>query len=144
MLVCKQGDIFTSDCKTLVVPTNCMGPMGAGLAKQFRDRFVGLETRHKEMCRHGAICIGRLWLWKGDDTKWILALPTKTDWRLPSNMQYVKTGLDIFVETYQEYNLESVAFPVLGCGLGGLDKEEVIDVMVNKLSDLSIKIELYC
>ncbi len=36
----KRGDIFTSSCGWLVNPVNCEGVMGAGLAKQFKERYL--------------------------------------------------------------------------------------------------------
>jgi O-acetyl-ADP-ribose deacetylase (regulator of RNase III) len=39
--------------------------------------------------------------------------------------------------------IESIAFPALGCGNGGLNWNDVKPVMIEFLEDLDIKIEIY-
>lgn len=143
MISIKSGDIFTSNCKTLVVPTNCKGPMGAGLAAQFRDRFTGLEHRHKELCRLGHLSIGKLWMWHGDSEHTVMTFPTKNDWRNPSELSYVALGLAEFSRTYSDLGITSIAFPLLGTGLGGLPKAVVMQLMEAHLSELPINIEIW-
>jgi len=69
--------------------------------------------------------------------------PTKDHWRSPSKMEYIRNGLDWFTDHYQELGIESVAFPPLGCGNGGLAWEDVGPVMYQKLSGLPIDIDIY-
>lgn len=69
--------------------------------------------------------------------------PTKDHWRSPSRLSYVIDGLDWFVENYERYNIESVAFPPLGCGNGGLSWSTVGPIMYQKLSKLPIQVEIY-
>jgi uncharacterized protein YwgA len=52
-------------------------------------------------------------------------------------------GLDIFVQKYKEWGIESVAFPPLGCGNGGLEWAVVGPVMYQRLSALDISVEIY-
>jgi O-acetyl-ADP-ribose deacetylase (regulator of RNase III) len=53
MIVYKTGDIFTSNAEILVNPVNCKGVMGAGLAKQFRERFPENYLEYKNYCKNG-------------------------------------------------------------------------------------------
>ena len=39
MIRIKLGDIFESEMKTLVNTINCVGVMGKGIAKIYKDRF---------------------------------------------------------------------------------------------------------
>ncbi|MDX8409256.1 MAG: hypothetical protein R8J84_04320, partial [Mariprofundales bacterium] len=64
-------------------------------------------------------------------------------WRSPSRLEDIIHGLDIFVEKYKEWGLESIAFPPLGCGNGGLDWEVVGPIMYQKLLPLDIDVEIY-
>lgn len=38
-----------------------------------------------------------------------------------------------FVETYQNKSITSIAFPMLGCNNGGLDKDLVLEIMTKHL-----------
>ena len=41
MIVFKKGNLFDSECLTLVNTVNCEGVMGKGLAKQFKEKYKG-------------------------------------------------------------------------------------------------------
>ena len=49
----------------------------------------------------------------------------------------------MFVRGHKKLGIKSVAFPKLGCGLGGLDWEEVRPIMEYYLSNLDIEVEIY-
>lgn len=49
-----------------------------------------------------------------------------------------------FVETYKDKNIESIAFPMLGCSNGGLETEKVLEIMVKHLSKCdNLIVEIY-
>lgn len=69
-----RGDLFASGADVLVNPVNCLGVQGAGLARQFRDRFPALDEEYREACRSGALRLGNPVL--SDDGR-VLWFPTK-------------------------------------------------------------------
>lgn len=143
MITYTTGDIFTSDMRVLVNPVNTVGVMGKGLAKQFKIRFPTMFTAYKAACENNTLTVGKLHLYR-TDAKWILNFPTKGHWRAKSKLADIESGLQQFLHIYQSEEIESVAFPMLGCGLGGLDWQlEVKPLMENYLKDLSIPIEIY-
>lgn len=143
MITYKSGDIFTSDMQTLVNPVNTVGVMGKGLAKQFKIRFPSMFEAYKAACGNHTLGIGDLHLYRADD-KWILNFPTKAHWRAQSKLEYIEAGFTRFSEIYQQGEITSIAFPMLGCGLGGLDwKAEVKPLMEQYLKDLNIPVEIY-
>jgi hypothetical protein len=67
--------------------------------------------------------------------------PTKKNWRSPSKIEYIEMGLKKFVSEYEKLGITSIAFPLLGCGNGGLDWEsEVKPLMEKYLKSLPIEI----
>ena len=73
----------------------------------------------------------------------MLNFPTKKHWRDPSKMSYIKAGLEKFANTYTSKNIDSVAFPLLGAANGGLNKDEVINLMMKFLEPLNIECEIW-
>lgn len=139
-----NGDLFNSQCQTLVNTVNCVGVMGKGIALSFKQRYPDMFKRYQEICRQQLLNVGKLWLWKGD-IHWVLNFPTKIHWRNPSQIEWIERGLDKFVETYHDKGITSIAFPALGCNNGGLSKEVVIPIMEEKLRQCTdIDIEIYC
>lgn len=126
-----SGNIFGSPAKTLVNPVNTVGVMGKGLAKEFKKRYPEMFKEYQLYCKQGSLDIGKLWLYKTDH-KWILNFPTKKSWRSPSKIEYIEAGLSKLTLTYAEKGITSIAFPLLGCGNGGLDWETGVQPLFKK------------
>lgn len=138
-----KGNIFESTCQTLVNTVNCEGFMGKGIALEFKNRFPEMYQEYKEICEKQALKPGLLYLYK-KSTPWILNFPTKINWKYPSKMEYIKLGLKKFVSTYKDRGIKSVAFPELGSSLGGLNWNDVKNLMYDYLLPLeNIDIEIY-
>lgn len=139
-----KGNIFNTKAQTVVNTVNCVGVMGKGIALVYKLRYPYMFDMYHNYCKQHLISIGKLWLYKDDETyPWVLNFPTKNHWKYPSKMEYIEAGLKKFVETYKERGISSIAFPLLGTNNGGLDKLEVIDLMVKYLSQCDIPIEIY-
>lgn len=113
------GDIFASDCEALVNPVNCVGVMGAGLAKQFKQRYPEMFSDYAAWCATGGMAPGSISLWSTEETPYVFLVATKDHWRDPSTLDYVKRCMDGLVLCAPDL-VESIAVPALGCGLGGL------------------------
>lgn len=143
MLTYKSGDIFTSQMQTLVNPVNTVGVMGKGLAKQFKMCFPDMFENYQLACNNNSLTVGQLHLYQTEE-HWILNFPTKQHWRGKSKLTYIESGLQRFIDIYEIEQIKSVAFPMLGCGLGGLDWEsDVHPIMKSSLGNLAIPIEIY-
>lgn len=137
-----SGNIFTSNCQTLVNTINCVGVMGAGIALECRLRYPDMHEKYIKLCDSNQIDIGLLWIYKSTN-RWVLNFPTKKHWKYPSKKEYLHIGLDKFVNTYQEKGIESIAFPLLGADKGGIPQEESLSIMMSYLNKPSIDIEIY-
>jgi len=136
------GDVFESSSQVVVNPVNVVGVMGKGLAKKFKQAYPDMFKQYKTLCDQGELVVGKLWLYKAPD-KWILNFPTKQHWRQKSKLEYIEAGLKEFVDTYDTLGIQSISFPMLGCGAGGLDWEDVRPLMESYLGDLPIEITVY-
>ena len=142
-----DGNIFNTKAQVIVNTVNCVGVMGKGVALVFKLRYPKMFDIYQDYCNQKFIGIGKLWLYKAEtDKPWVLNFPTKFHWKYPSKIEYIEKGLIKFVETYKEKEIRSIAFPLLGTHNGGLDKQEVKNLMNNylgKCTDISIEIYEY-
>lgn len=139
-----KGNIFNTKAQTVVNTVNCVGVMGKGIALVYKLRYPQMFDIYHDYCKRHLIGIGKLWLYKGDETDpWVLNFPTKLHWKYPSKIEYLEQGLKKFVDTYEERGITSVAFPMLGTHNGGLDKDIVRTLMVSYLSQCNIPVEIY-
>lgn len=124
MLKFVVGDIFRLQADMLVNPVNTVGVMGAGLAAQFSERYPEMFENYKLLCKHGQVRVGEPFLWKRT-LPWILNVATKTHWKYKSELSYVHAACLSIASVVNQFNLNSVGLPWLGCGEGGLSKDEV-------------------
>ena len=137
-----HGNIFTSQCQTIVNTVNCVGVMGAGIALECRLRFPSMYQQYLGLCKDGRIDIGVLWLCKST-TPWVLNFPTKKHWKYPTKEQYLHAGLQKFMAEYMTRGIETIAFPLLGAQHGGLDPARSLDLMQSYLGKCTIPVEIY-
>ena len=138
----KIGNIFESKCTAIVNTVNCVGIMGKGIALEFKKRYPEMYAEYVLKCNRGELKPGVPYFYQNNG-ECILNFPTKNHWRSPSKLSYVIDGLDWFLANYDKYHIESIAFPPLGCGNGGLTWGVVGPVMYQKLNKLPIQVEIY-
>ena len=144
-----HDNIFESHAQAIVNPINCVGNMGGGLARLFRLRYPEMNEAYQLACAGGLIVPGRMWVWHHtgknltDPSRAIINFPTKLDWRNPSEMEYIEDGLEDLRLVIADLKLESIAFPPLGCGLGGLDWEEVEPMLIDLAGRTSACLHIY-
>ncbi|MGH8933129.1 MAG: type II toxin-antitoxin system antitoxin DNA ADP-ribosyl glycohydrolase DarG [Egibacteraceae bacterium] len=138
-----KGDLFESEAQTLVNTVNCVGVMGKGIALGFRKRFPDMYEDYVRRCASGDVWLGRPYLYKSLIPPWVLNFPTKDHWRSVAKLSDITNGLDYLAEHYQDWGIESLAVPPLGCGEGQLDWRVVGPTLYRKLASLDVDVELY-
>ena len=142
-----EGNLFESSSEALVNTVNTVGVMGKGIALQFKNQFPNNFKSYSKACKEGRIEIGKLFLTEEESLiagkRIIINFPTKTDWRKPSEYEYIEYGLKDLAKILTEKNIHSVAIPPLGAGHGGLDWNRVKELMQKYLADLDCEILIY-
>lgn len=142
MITYVDSNLFESPAKVLVNTVNTVGVMGKGIAKTFKEVYPEMFKQYQGFCRDGSLTVGKLWLYKTSH-KWILNFPTKQHWRAQSKLEYIEAGLQKFADTYDRKSLLQVSFPMLGCGNGELDWEDVRPLMEHYLRPLPIDVYIH-
>jgi len=142
-----EGNILESNADALVNTVNTVGVMGKGLALQFKKEFPQNYKIYHQACKDKSFTIGNLIVTEEESLlygkKTIIDLPTKTDWRKPSEYSYIEIGLERLASLIQERNIKSIAIPSLGTGHGGLDWNQVRTIIERILKDVNSEIQVY-
>jgi len=125
VLIEKTGNLFDALVEALVNAVNCEGVMGKGLALAFKTRFPEMFASYREACRQNELRPGGLHTFRSPGEPWVINFPTKNHWRNPSRLEYIEAALPRLVTCVQNHGIRSIAIPALGCGLGGLDWNQV-------------------
>ena len=140
------GDIFKSTARFLVNPVNCVGMSGA-LAGAFADRYPEMAATYESLCNStgtGVIQMGCPIVYDFDPTGvGIILFPTMVFPGSPASLGAIVDGLLAVRKTIQRWGIKSMAFPMIGCGVGGLRWEWVRNCIIMLLGDLDVTLELY-
>ncbi|MEL6933785.1 MAG: macro domain-containing protein [Pseudomonadota bacterium] len=138
-----EGNMFDVEADIRVNTVNCVGAMGAGVARAFRQRNPEMFKAYNAECKRGNIKPGEMFVWKELTGDWIVNFPTKRHWRDPSRYEDIESGLMALREYLQEQGSVTVALPALGCGNGGLDWSKVSKMIENSLVGLEAHIKVF-
>lgn len=136
------GDLLQSSAEALVNTVNCEGYMGKGIAYQFKLQFPDTNADYVKVCKRGALRPGQLHYFR-ERGKIVINFPTKDKWRERSRIEYIENGLDALSDLIYELEIKSIAIPPLGSGNGGLNWDEVKEVISHKLEHLSGLLDIF-
>lgn len=134
LTVIRNGDILQSRCPALVNPVNCVGVMGKGLAKQFRNRYPDMDRQYRQDCNSRLLQPGTIRAYPVSPNRTVICLPTKRHWREPSRLQDIAAGLDALGDWITDNPVPGIAIPPLGAGLGGL-RWNVVRPLIIRFAD---------
>ncbi|MDR7369714.1 macro domain-containing protein [Flavobacterium aquidurense] len=147
MIQYKNDNLLESEAEALVNTVNTVGIMGKGIALQFKNQYPNNYKLYKQACKLNEVKVGKMFVTEESSLlggkKIIINFPTKTDWRKPSEYEYIELGLRDLVEIIKEKKIKSVAIPPLGAGNGGLDWNRVKNLMEQYLKDIDSTIFIY-
>lgn len=122
------GNLLEADADALVNTVNTKGVMGKGVALQFKRAFPENYKAYRAACAAGHVQLGRMFVFDSGRLgrpRYIINFPTKDHWRSRSRLSDIEAGLEDLRRVLGELEIESVALPPLGCGLGGLHWSDV-------------------
>jgi O-acetyl-ADP-ribose deacetylase (regulator of RNase III) len=145
------GDLFDSGRDVLVNPVNCVGVMGT-LSGTFREKFPTYARDYVRKCDLGDINIGAVDIYHTGLTttvSHIVSFPTMFHPGTPANLSSILLGLEDMRVKLTELTKDDggwqpirVGIPALGCGVGGLDFKDVVDLVYMALDHID-GIEVY-
>lgn len=136
-----EGDILKAKTDYIAIPVNIVGVAGAGLAKQWALQYPDLEKEYKAWCQRRA-------LGKASQQVIIyekfLMFPTKKHYKDKSDLTHIKHELGyMYWYMLPHYKDRSIALPMLGAGLGGLNSEDVFKLIEKKAIGAEYSYDIY-
>lgn len=156
MIKILDGDMFSSGADSLVCPVNCVGTMGAGLAKVFRERYLDASKEYQRSCSFGLVAPGDALPILSASGERLPEKPgpllyfaaTKKHWRDPSKLGWISMCADWLVgrAVANAKTQESIAIPALGAGCGGLAWDDVRPILIEaaeRIDAAGVRVMLY-
>ena len=140
MIEYTQGDILKSDVEAIVNTVNCVGVMGRGIALQYKKQYPDNFKFYETACKRNLLIPGKMLVYDMKtliNPRYIINFPTKRHWRGVSKIEDIESGLLDLISVIDSHNINSIAVPPLGCGLGGLAWSEIKPRMEYAFAQLS-------
>lgn len=118
-----KGDLFEFDFDAVAHGCNTRGVMGAGIAKQFAQRYPNMEQHYRWLCQRGDFKLGSVMTWGGKPT--IFNLGTQTFPGANAELEAVRWTLWNATKDSVAYGHRTFGIPLIGAGIGGLNPEDV-------------------
>lgn len=127
------GDITKLEVDAVVNPANSQLLMGGGVAGAILR--AGGSKIQEEALKKAPTPIGKAVATTGGKlrAKYVIHAPTMTRPAMPTNRENARLAAKAALECARQTGIESVAFPGLGTGVGGLDARDAADVMVGEI-----------
>lgn len=140
------GNLLQADAEALVNTVNTKGVMGKGVALQFKRAFPENFKAYRAACAAGRVRLGEMFVFDSgrmDRPRYIINFPTKDHWRSRSRLSDIDAGLADLRRVLTELQIDSVAVPPLGCGLGGLRWDDIRPRIEAALSAIPVRALVY-
>jgi O-acetyl-ADP-ribose deacetylase (regulator of RNase III) len=139
-----QGDVFESGAPIIAHGCNTVGVMGAGIAKEMRNRYPLMHMRYQQMCDEQTFIPGHVFLYYvGGEDLHIANLATQKYPGRNAKLEYIEESMSKLIEFCETYNISTIAMPRIGAGIGGLDWKDVVVMLGKKFGDSKVDIHCY-
>jgi O-acetyl-ADP-ribose deacetylase (regulator of RNase III) len=145
MVYFKHGNILNAEELIICQQVNCLGVMGAGLAKQLRDRYPRMYQRYAQLCEN-----------HGNQPDFLLGLVqyTREEDHVIANLfaqlnygrSKQQTNYDALRKALYSVSCceQSIAIPYcIGCGLAGGDWDIVLQMIKEIFNDHVSRVVIY-
>jgi len=133
-----QGDVTDSEVDAIVNAANNHLWMGAGVAGAIK-RKGGKEIEDEAM-KKGPIPIGEVVVTSAGKLKAKYVIHAAVMGQdLVTNEEYIKNATQNSLKRAEELEIESIAFPAFGTGVGGFPMDKCARIMLDQAKDFSKK-----
>ena len=117
---------------------NCKGRMGKGFALQVRQGWPSMYERYQHMCQVGLLAPGGFMAWQSPRGGWLWNLASQDSVGASARIEWVEQSVRSMAEHAQSMGIDQVASVRIGCGIGGLEWDEVREVLQGIDSELEL------
>lgn len=107
---------------------NCRGVMGAGVAVRVRLDHPAVYEDYVERCRTGRFALGDA-VHYFDDGQHVINLATQDEPGPHATETAIHRSLSAAIEVCERIGIRQLAIPWVGCGIGGLDRDDVRPIL---------------
>lgn len=150
MIIWKGYGDLLADRAVKLIPCNAAGAMGAGLAKDVRDRWPEVYEVYRALYTPGLsiepdirVRAHLVTPVTANDGQRFLLVCSKYHWRQNADVDLIRDNLRTIADLWQDWQIPELATPLLGAGLGNLDRQHIERVITDILGSSRLPVKLY-
>jgi len=142
-IVVEVGDLTEFEGDAIVNPANTRMLMGGGVAGAIKRK--GGEEIEKEALKHAPVPIGKAVSTTAGRLKcrFVIHAPTVEEPASPSSPEKVYAATRAALEEAKRIGVRSIAFPLMGAGVGGVSPEDSIASMAKAFEELGQGLDIH-
>lgn len=139
MIISIIGDALKVDANILAHQTNCVGVMGAGIARQIKEKLLTRQMfyAYRDMCnKYNADLLGHVQFLQVGENRYVANVfgeNKPTGRKLDTDYESLRKGLNQVHEVAKKNGMSVVIPGLMGCGLAGGDWHYVLHNIVEPI-----------
>ncbi len=144
MIVHKTGNLFDTELTSIAHGVNVDGVMGAGIAKTVRALYPVTYETYRNACKTGVLKPGKIHVWY-ENGRFVYNLASQDRPGPNAKLKWLEKSLDAAIVHAKKSNHAAMAVPRIGAGIGGLDWDDVLELMtaLSEKHDFTLEIWTY-
>lgn len=131
-----KGNLLTSNENVIIHQVNCQGVMGAGIAKQIKDKYPMVFSAYKKYCPNPQL-LGKIQYIRVNDDRYIINLFGQNGFgrdKRYTDYSALRTGIRKALDFAADRGYKSVGIPyMIGCGLAGANETTVAQIIFEEI-----------
>ena len=138
-----NGDLFDSRADIIGHGVNTHGVMGAGIAVAFKNRYPDMYERYKAICEQNLLVPGEVYFYVPESGPVVANIASQDKPGPNARYGWAMNAIGKVIDYAEHYNLNTIAIPRIGCGIGGLDWKSMRYELASRFHDRSVDIEVW-
>ncbi len=143
----REGNLFHTDARAIGHGVNTLGLMDAGIAVQFKAMFPDMYLAYKAACETGNFKGGMVFPWSLTSTwqrnAYVMNIASQEKPGRNASYDFLVQGVTSSLAFCEGGEIDRLALPRLGSGIGGLDMDVVEGILGSLAARYKTDIELW-
>lgn len=139
--------LFSTNLPMIVHSVNCRGGFGSGVAKEVASRYPTVRNAYLFKFEKDGWNLGEIQVVPVSPDRCIANIAGQHaygyDGKVYASYEAIREGTEKAAEECNQKGLRGFACPKLGCGLGGLEWEQVLPILEKVANDYDIEIHVH-
>lgn len=143
MIFERKGDLFQNQHQAYAHGVSITGRMGAGIARIFRQQYPEMFEEYRMKCKSGELLAGDCFFYRSVNKKPSVFNLITQDSLDGAGLSYLENSLRNMYVAARENGINDIGMPLIGCGLGGLNRHDVVEMLRTFFRDSSYHVTVY-